>query len=204
MEQEATLLNQIDHLASQVSVRPKSGRSQWSVSPRLRTQGKPARHCLDGLQCGSTSTRHPPRQLQERGGHPIFSHTYRGARGQTKAMGRTTLAFGYGYEYSGRGDQRTQSKLQPLTQFCSELIEVLGEAGVWPRESGGLRGLLAPPNSVVVEVFEQGDMLPPVVAHHDVERPICVVSLEVSGLRRRKVAGFAKDGEGRTLREGSL
>ena len=35
-------------------------------------------------------------------------------------------------------------------------------------------------NSAVVEIFTQGDMAPPVTAHHDAERPIYTVSLQSS------------------------
>lgn len=60
--------------------------------------------------------------------------------------------------------------MAPLPPFIQQLIGILVHRGVIGADQT--------PNSAAVNVFNAGDCMPPVLEHHDFERPIFVVSLQ--------------------------
>ena len=56
-----------------------------------------------------------------------------------------------------------------LPPMLEDLIDRLVASGVLPREKR--------PNSAIINVYSEGDCIPPHIDHHDFTRPFCTVSM---------------------------
>lgn len=62
-----------------------------------------------------------------------------------------------------------EAKVEPLPRLFKQMIERMVRWGVLPRR--------CIPDSCIVNIYEEGDCIPPHIDHHDFLRPFCTVSL---------------------------
>lgn len=104
-------------------------------------------------------------QLRER--------TYSEPRKWMRGKGRVTIQFGccYNYAVDKKGNPPgiiRDEEVDPLPPLFVSIIKRLVGWHVLPRT--------AVPNSCIVNIYEEGDCIPPHIDHHDFVRPFCTVS----------------------------
>ncbi|GMY39210.1 RNA demethylase ALKBH5-like [Fagus crenata] len=104
-------------------------------------------------------------QLRER--------TYSEPRKWMRGKGRVTIQFGCCYNYAVDKDGNPPGIIRdeyvdPLPDLFKEMIKRMVKWNVLPAS--------CIPNSCIVNIYDEGDCIPPHIDHHDFVRPFCTVS----------------------------
>ncbi|KAL6551965.1 hypothetical protein OROGR_008119 [Orobanche gracilis] len=113
-------------------------------------------------------------QLQEMGRNKLLKeHTYSAPMKWMRGKGRVTLQFGCCYNYATDRDGNPPGILRnamvdPLPHLFKIMIKRLIRWCVLPPS--------CVPDSCIVNIYEEGDCIPPHIDNHDFVRPFCTVS----------------------------
>ncbi|KAG2705374.1 hypothetical protein I3760_05G050200 [Carya illinoinensis] len=114
-------------------------------------------------------------ELQRKGQRGLLrERTYSEPRKWMRGKGRVTLQFGCCYNYAVdkygnlpgiiRGEE-----VDPIPPLFKQIIKRIVRWNVMPPT--------CIPNSCIVNIYEEGDCIPPHIDHHDFVRPFCTLSL---------------------------
>ena len=78
------------------------------------------------------------------------------------------LRYGCSYSYMKHSIMSNET-VEMMPPLLEDLIDRLVSTGVLPRSKR--------PNSAIINVYSEGDCIPPHIDHHDFDRPFCTVSM---------------------------
>lgn len=104
----------------------------------------------------------------------LRGRTYSEPKKWMRGKGRVTIQFGccYNYATDKYGNPPgiiREAEVEPLPPLFKQMIMRMVRWGVLPRR--------CIPDSCIVNIYEEGDCIPPHIDHHDFLRPFCTVSL---------------------------
>ncbi|ERM98640.1 hypothetical protein AMTR_s00109p00099300 [Amborella trichopoda] len=112
--------------------------------------------------------------LQEMGRkNELRERTYSQPRKWMRGKGRVTMQFGccYNYAVDKNGNPPgiiRNEEVDPIPPLFKTMIKTMVRWHVLPTD--------CIPNSCIVNIYEEGDCIPPHIDHHDFVRPFCTVS----------------------------
>ncbi|KAL5713558.1 mRNA N(6)-methyladenine demethylase [Ranunculus cassubicifolius] len=103
----------------------------------------------------------------------LRSRTYSEPRKWMKGKGRVTIQFGccYNYAVDRNGNPPgiiRDEEVDPIPDLFKKMIKRMVQWQVLPAN--------CIPNSCIVNIYDEGDCIPPHIDHHDFVRPFCTVS----------------------------
>lgn len=114
-------------------------------------------------------------KLQDKGRkNQLRGRTYSEPKKWMRGKGRVTIQFGccYNYAVDKNGNPPgiiRDAEVEPLPPLFKQLIKRMVRWHVLPPK--------CVPDSCIVNIYEEGDCIPPHIDHHDFLRPFCTVSL---------------------------
>ncbi|GMH32701.1 hypothetical protein BSKO_00535 [Bryopsis sp. KO-2023] len=104
----------------------------------------------------------------------LLGRTYTAPKKWLKGKGRRTVQFGCCYNYAVDNQGRkpgiiTEEAVEPMPLILTALSQRLVRWGILPSSKK--------PDSGIVNVYEEGDCIPPHIDNHDFDRPFVTISL---------------------------
>ncbi|KAH9319326.1 hypothetical protein KI387_021095, partial [Taxus chinensis] len=112
-------------------------------------------------------------EVQEQGKKkPLKEHTYSKPRKWMKGKGHVAIKFGCCYNYATDNNGNPpgiigDGEVDPIPPLLKTVIRRLVRWHVLPPS--------CIPNSCIINIYEEGDCIPPRIDHHDFVRPFCTV-----------------------------
>ena len=98
----------------------------------------------------------------------LVGTTFSAPKKWMRGKGRVTVQFGCSYSYMKHSIMSDEA-VELLPPILEDLVDRLVASGVLPAARR--------PDSAIVNVYSEGDCIPPHIDHHDFVRPFCTISM---------------------------